>query len=109
MGENNSLEQREERISFQIFGVSATMVGACFTVLGLFSIFQAMKKAESFIDELITIDTILFLISCFLSYMAIRTKEKKSKFNLEKIADVIFLIALTFIVVISVLLVFAFL
>jgi hypothetical protein len=108
MTENNSLEQREERISFQIFGVSATMVGVCFTVLGLFSLFQAIQKIKTLIDEFITIDAIIFLISCFLSYMAIRTKESKRRFRLEKISDVVFLIALTFIVVIAVLLIFEF-
>ena len=108
MTENNSLEQREERISFQIFGVSATMVGVCFTVLGIFSIFQVIKKMQTLIDEFITIDAVFFLASCFLSYMAIRAKDRKRRFRLEKIADVIFLIALTFIVVIAILLVFEF-
>lgn len=106
--ENNSLEQKEERISFQIFGVSATMVGVCFTVLGLFSIVQAVKKMQTLIDELITIDAILFLAACFVSYMAIRTTDKKRRYKLEKIADTIFLIALSFIVVICSLLVFEF-
>ncbi len=108
MTENNSLEQREERISFQIFGVSATMVGVCFTVLGLFTIFHAIKKVQTLIDEFITVDAVFFLISCFLSYMAIRTKNKTRRFNVEKAADAIFLIALTFIVVIAVLLIFEF-
>jgi len=108
VAENNSLEQREEQISFQIFGVSATMVGVCFTVLGLFTIFHAVKKRQTLVDEFITIDAIFFLICCFLSYMAIRTKDRKRRFKLEKIADAIFLIALTFIVVIAISFVFEF-
>lgn len=106
--ENSSLEQREERISFHIFGVSATMIGVCFTVLGLFTIFHTIKQVQTLIDEFITIAAVFFLISCFISYMAIRTKNKKRSFNLEKIADIIFLIALTFIVVIAALFVFEF-
>ncbi len=106
--ENNSLEQREERISFQIFSVSATMVGVCFTVLGLFSIFHAVKKIQTFIDELIIIDAVVFLASCFISYMAIRTKAGAGKLKLAKTADTIFLIALTFIVLIAVLFIFEF-
>ncbi|MDI6758951.1 MAG: hypothetical protein QMD94_04705 [Candidatus Omnitrophota bacterium] len=106
MTENDSLEQREERISFQIFGVSATMVGVCFTVLGLFNIFYAIKKVQTLVDELITIDAAFFLITCFVSYMAIRTKNRTRRFKLEKTADIIFLMALTFIVVIAALLIF---
>lgn len=106
MTENNSLEQREERISYQIFGVSATMVGVCFTVLGIFSIIHRMEKLQTLFDELITINAVCFLVSCFLSYMAIRTKERQRRFRLEQIADTIFLIALTFIVVIAGLFVF---
>lgn len=104
--ENNSLEQREEQISFQIFGISAAMVGVCFTVLGLFSIFHAIKNVQTFIDELTAIDAVLFLLCCFLSYMAIRTKDRKYRAKLEKTADVFFLMALTFIVAIAMLLVF---
>jgi uncharacterized membrane protein YidH (DUF202 family) len=108
MAGESFIEKQEENISIHIFSVSAAMVGVCLTVLGLFTISKTLSKIETFGDELISIDAVLFLISCLLSYTALKTKIKKRRYNLEKISDFFFLIALSLIVVICILLVLEF-
>jgi len=103
MPEENSLEKREENLSIHIFAVSAALVGVCLTVIGLLSISEALKKIQNIGDELIASDAMLFLVTCVLSYMAIRTKSKKRRLILEKTADWLFLAALLIIVLVAVL------
>jgi len=91
MREENFVEKEEECLSFQIFTVSATLVGACLTVLGILTIFETLKRVQTIVDELVMIGVTLFSISCFLSYMAIRTKKKVRRYQLERVADIVFL------------------
>jgi len=98
MPEESFIEKKEESISIQIFSVSAAMVGVCLTVIGLLNINQTLKMIEDMADELIAVDAFLFLVACLISYMAIRTKDRKQRLALEKIADWSFLAALLLIV-----------
>jgi fumarate reductase subunit D len=102
MEQESFVEKREESISYHIFTVSATLVGVCFTVVGLLNISKALTKVQTLLDEFITITAIFFLVSCVLSYIAIRTMERKRRYKLEKIADGIFLFGLSLIVVICI-------
>jgi len=103
MPEESFLEKKEENISFHIFSVSAAMVGVCLTVSSLLTISDALRRIENLGDELIACDAILFLVSCILSYMAIRDKSRKRRLLLEKTADIIFLTALLVIALVGLL------
>ena len=93
MSGESFIEKQEENISIHIFSVSSAMVGVCVTVLGLLSIIDSLKKVETIGDELTAVDGVIFLVCCVISYIAIRTKSKKYRYMLEKIADLLFLIA----------------
>ena len=86
----------EEDISIHIFTTSATMVGVCLTVIGLFRVILQLKSAGTFADDFLSIDAMLFLVSCGLAYWAMRTRNTKRRYWAEKIADLIFLLALGF-------------
>ena len=103
MPQESFLEKKEESFSIHIFSVSAALVGVCLTVISLFSISDALKRIQNIGDELIAFDAILFLVTCVLSYMAIRTKARKRRLILEKTADGLFLTALLIIVFVAVL------
>lgn len=85
----------EEDISVHILTASATMVGVCLTVIGLFKVILQIKSGSTWADDLISIDALLFLSACGLAYWALRTRSVKRRHLAEKIADVIFLLALT--------------
>jgi hypothetical protein len=94
MTEKSSKETLEDDICIHIFTVSAAMVGVCLTVIGLFKVVAELKNVSTFGDDLLVIDAMAFLVSCILSYYALRSRGRARKYIVEKIADAIFLAAL---------------
>ncbi len=98
----------EENISSQIFNTSAQMIGVCLTVIGIFALVSHLKNITTFADELVAIDAGVFVCSCGLSYLAMRTKDTRRRYLLEKRADAVFLIGLLMMAVIAALVTVAF-
>ena len=90
----------EEDISIHIFTVSSAMVGVCLTVIGLIRVVITFGKADTVADDLLAADAFLFLVSCLLSYSALRTRSKRRMHRRERIADGIFILAMILMVVI---------
>lgn len=85
----------DDNICVHIFTASAAMVGVCLTVIGIIRVVISLRKADLFVDDMLAVDAILYLISCLLAYWALRTRSLRRNYRLERIADSIFLIALT--------------
>jgi hypothetical protein len=96
-GPNTHLEQD---ICIHIFTVSSAMVGVCLTVIGLIRVVITLGTADTLADDLLAGDALLFLISCLLSYWALRARSVRRMHRLEKVADVIFIIAMIGMVII---------
>lgn len=90
----------DENIAIHLFSVSAGMVGVCLTVIGLVQIVIHSRKEDTLADDLLFVDAILFLLSCLLSYWALRKRNIKRLHKIEEAADIIFVIALILMVVI---------
>ena len=90
----------EEDISIHIFTVSSAMVGVCLTVIGLIRVVITFGKADTLADDLLAADAFLFLVSCLLSYAALRTRLKHRMPRMERIADGIFILAMILMVII---------
>ena len=103
-GETNRHADRdtnlEQDISIHIFTVSSAMVGVCLTVIGLIRVVITLGRADTLADDLLAGDALLFLISCLLSYWALRTRSLRRMHRLEKIADGIFILAMIGMVII---------
>ncbi len=84
----------EEDICIHIFTVSAAMVGVCLTVIGLLRIVITLQNANTIADDLLCGDSLLFLMSCTLSYWALRTRKVRRMHGIERIADAIFIAAM---------------
>lgn len=91
----------------RIFSGSASMVGVCMAGIGLFHIMNALGRVSLVSDELLAADALLFLLACFLSFWALRTDHLNWALRLEKVADALFLLALTLIVLVCGVLVYA--
>src|SRR6266496_3476665 len=89
----------EEDISIHIFTVSSAMVGVCLTVIGLIRVVITFGKADTVADDLLAADAFLFLLSCLISYSALRTRSKRRLHRMERIADGIFILAMLLMVV----------
>src|SRR5207253_5602177 len=87
-------------ICIHIFTVSSAMVGVCLTVIGLIRVVITLGSADTLADDFLAADALLFLISCLLSYWALRSRGLRRMHRLEKIADSIFIIAMIGMVVV---------
>ena len=103
-GETNRDRDRdthlEQDICIHIFTVSSAMVGVCLTVIGLIRVVITLGRADTLADDLLAGDALLFLISCLLSYWALRSRSVRRMHRLEKIADGIFILAMIGMVII---------
>jgi hypothetical protein len=88
------IEKQEESISIHVFSVSAAMVGVCLTAIGIINVVTVLHKVQTWADEIATVDALVFLGACFISYVAIKTKDRKHRLAFEKTADYLFLIGL---------------
>jgi hypothetical protein len=86
-----------------ILNTSATLLGLCFVVLTSININKMMEK--SLIDEFTALAILMFMASCLLSFLSIRSKNVKSV-RYEKIADFIFFAGLLFLFIITILIIF---
>jgi hypothetical protein len=100
MPETTPENHLEEDISIHIFTVSSAMVGVCLTVIGLIRVVITFGKADTVADDLLAADAFLFLVSCLLSYSALRTRSKRRMHRMERIADGIFILAMILMVTI---------
>ena len=90
----------EQDICIHIFTVSSAMVGVCLTVIGLIRVVITLGRADTLADDLLAGDALLFLISCLLSYWALRSRSLRRMHRIEKIADGIFILAMIGMVII---------
>ena len=88
---NNHFEQD---ISIHIFTVFSAMVGVCLTVIGLIRVVITLGKADTITDDFLAGDALLFLVSCLLSYWALRSRGQRRMHRIESVADAIFIIAM---------------
>lgn len=92
--ENIPKEFVEFDLTIHVFTVSATLVGVCLTVIGIFSHFRN-GRTKSVGEDLLAFDALLFLVSCVLSYTALKKRGERRRYFLETTADNLFLAALT--------------
>ncbi len=84
----------EEDVCVHIFTVSAAMIGVCLTVIGLLRVVITLDKADTLADDFLALDAVLYLVSCLLSYWALRSRRYARMHRIEQIADTIFIVAL---------------
>jgi hypothetical protein len=83
-------------ICVHIFSASAAMVGVCITVIGILRVVVSLRRTDLIGNDLLALNTLLYLLACLLSYWALRTRSVQRNHRLERISDAVFLAALTF-------------
>jgi len=84
----------EADVCVQIFGVSAVMVGAVLTVMGLLQVLIAVKQVSTLADDVLALTSVLFCTSCLSAYLAMRTRGRRRMHRLERFADRTFVAAM---------------
>jgi hypothetical protein len=101
-------EEIEVSISVDVFSVSAAMVGVCLTVIQLIQMNTA-QKPNTIVDEILAIDSIVFMIACVFSFLALKSKRhSRLKKILGNIGDACFLLAISTMVIAITLVVYTF-
>lgn len=95
MSSSDNNTKREENICIHIFSVSAGMIGVCLTVIGLIRVVITLGRADTLADDLLAGDAFIFLIACLLSYTALRSRNERGMRRFERIADLLFILAMT--------------
>lgn len=103
--ENNS---NETQISIHIFSVSAALVGVCLTVIGIFRAVGELKTFSTLGDNILAIDALIFLASCVCAYSSLRSKIRRKKILLEKIADILFIFGLSLMAIVCAIIAYTF-
>jgi hypothetical protein len=88
-------------IGTQILSTSANMIGICFVIISF--VYVSGISHKTLLDEFCAITMLLFLASCILSYCSIRSMNNKIFF--ERYADSLFILALGFMGIASILIV----
>jgi hypothetical protein len=104
---SSSKTHLEEDIAIHIFSVSAAMVGVCITVISIVRVVIRAEGVNTIADDLLAVDALIFLCSCFLSYWALRTRKKNRMHRVERAADIVFLSGLSVMAIVCVLIVWA--
>jgi hypothetical protein len=94
----NNLHSKESRLADHILPSSATMIGVCMTVISLAHLIPKHSISRH-VNDLLALDSLLFLSSAMLSYFSIRRPLLAEKY--ERLADVIFLLGLAVMVVVG--------
>lgn len=81
-----------EKKSPHILNASSNLLGFCLVIITSLRI--AKISNSSFIDEFAGVASVCLIVSCTLSFLAIRSKKENLENRYEKIADYLFLIAL---------------
>ena len=89
--------------STHILNASSNLLGICFLVLTSLKVLN--KSDQTIIDEITTVAIFLFMTSCILSFLSLRSLNDSGK-KLESVADIIFLTGLTLLFVTTVLFAF---
>ena len=101
-------DDREFNVMVAIFSVSAGMVGVCLTGIGLLQVITSLQQAGSLSDEFLSVDAVLFLACCLLTFLSFRIKHPPLKRRLRQVSDVLFFLGLLLMAVICVLITRAF-
>jgi hypothetical protein len=77
------------------------MVGVCLTAVSLIGITKSLNKVETFIDDILAGDAVIFMVAALLSFLGMRTRLGTVWRGLVLTADIIFCMALIVTVVVA--------
>jgi hypothetical protein len=94
-----SAEDRFYTHLLTVLSVSSGMVGVCLTAIGLIGIVKSLNNVETFVDDLLAISSMVFMIAAILSFLGMRSNVAKSWRYFARTLDLIFCLGLVLVVV----------
>jgi hypothetical protein len=80
-------------IYLHVSEVSVAMIGVCLTGVSILNVDQDLNSADTYVDDLLAIDSFVFLSAYLLAYWVVRvmTKSNRSMHKVGSLANIIFL------------------
>ncbi|MGH8445155.1 MAG: hypothetical protein ACREVL_07805 [Solimonas sp.] len=97
---------RDEQLLERLLSTSASMTGVCVALLSVVQIIADSRKVQTLADDALAIDSLFFLLCCYLAIWALRTHRLQRAHFLSKAVDYLFLIGMTGLVVIGFMIVY---
>jgi hypothetical protein len=99
---------RERAFSHQrtLFATSAAMVGVCLTAIGLILVVERLSSVRTLSRVLLGVDSLVFLVATFLSFLAMRATVRDRTSRLHAAAEAAVLLGLIGVVLVCLILVF---
>jgi hypothetical protein len=92
-----------KHICLHISEVSAVMVGICQSGVGLIHVTTIVTKIDTYVDDCLALDSLVFLLSCLTAYWAFRSPSTRRTLQIERVADSFFVIGLCVMVIVALL------
>ncbi len=70
------------------------MVGVCLTGIGLLHVGDGFGRNAGLADDMLAIDSMLYLVATLASYISIRSLNRRRLHLMERIADATFIVAM---------------
>ena len=103
---SHGIPDREERLLERLLSTSASMTGVCVALLSVVQIIADSRKVQTLADDALAIDSLFFLLCCYLAIWALRTRRGDRARLLSNAVDYLFLVGMTGLVVIGFLIVY---
>lgn len=101
MAGDREAEGREERLLERLLSTAASMTGVCVALLSVVQIIAESRKVQTLADDALALDSLFFLVCCYLAIWALRTRRPERLRALAAAVDYLFLIGMTGLVVIG--------
>jgi hypothetical protein len=90
-------------IYLHVSEVSVAMVGVCLTGVSILGVEQDVSTFDTYVDDLLAIDSFVFLTAYLLSYWVVRvmTRSDRNVRRLGNIANAIFLVGMILMAIVS--------
>ena len=92
---------RDRDVLLRLLSVSASLAGLCIAALGFMEYVTPEAAYRTYADEVIPFDALLFVCCVYLILWALRTTSRSRARALSRFVDIVFLIALTTMLVAS--------
>jgi hypothetical protein len=92
---------RDRDVLLRLLSVSASLAGLCIAALGFMEYGTPEAAYRTYADEVIAFDAFLFVLCVYLILWALRTSSVWRARRLSNIVDIVFLVALTTMLVAS--------
>jgi len=107
MDHNEVSEQRDHEMTMHVFSISAGMIGVCLTAIGILRLVTHQIQTETIGDNLLAVDAVLFVLCCFLAFWSIKTSSQGLRKMLRFTIDLLFMVALSLMVVVCAIIAYA--